>query len=69
LHRASGRDEAADRALTRIRDRFDGHRWNEMFELLVGNAGIGLGALHAGDLDLAVTAVTPYLITADPTFY
>ena len=65
--RASGRDEAADRALTRIRDRFDGHRWNEMFELVVGNAGIGLGALHAGDLDLAVTAVTPYLITADPT--
>ncbi len=38
--RASGRDQAADRALRRIRDRFDGYRWNEMFELLVGNAGI-----------------------------
>jgi hypothetical protein len=38
-----------------------------MFELLMGNAGIGLGALHAGDLDLAVTAVTPYLTTADQT--
>jgi hypothetical protein len=34
---------------------------------LAGNAGIGLGALHAGDLDLAVMAVTPYLTTADPT--
>ncbi len=42
-------------------------RWNEMFELLMGNAGIGLGALHAGDLDLALTAVTPYLTTADRT--
>jgi hypothetical protein len=29
-----------------------------MFELFTGNAGIGLGALHAGDLDLAVMAVT-----------
>lgn len=65
--RAVGRDEAADRALIRIRERFDGQRWNEMFELLMGNAGIALGALLAGDLDLAVTAVTPYLTTADPT--
>lgn len=65
--RACGRDEAAGQALTRIRQRFDGHRWNEMFELLSGNAGIGLGALHAGDLDLALAAVTPYLTTADPT--
>ncbi|HEX3002911.1 MAG TPA: lanthionine synthetase LanC family protein, partial [Angustibacter sp.] len=31
------------------------------------NAGIALGALHAGDVDLAVTAVTAYLTTADPT--
>ncbi len=46
--RAVGRDAAADRALTRIRSRFDGQRWNEMFELFTGNAGIGLGALHAG---------------------
>jgi len=65
--RALGRDEAARRALERVRSRFDGVRWNEMFELFVGNAGIGLGALHAGDLDLAVTAVTPYLTTADRT--
>lgn len=65
--RSLGRDEAADRALSRIRDRFDGERWNEMFELLVGNAGIGLGALWAGDVDLAVMAVTPYLATADRT--
>jgi hypothetical protein len=38
-----------------------------MFELLAGNAGIALGALHAGDIELAVLAVTPYLQTADPT--
>ena len=55
------------RALSRIRGRFDGERWNEMFELLVGNAGIGLGALWAGDVNLAVMAVTPYLATADRT--
>lgn len=65
--RALGRDAAADRALYRVLRRFDGQRWNEMFELLIGNAGIGLGALAAGDLDLAVTAVTPYLSTADKT--
>ncbi len=65
--RALGHGAAADRALGRIWERFDGERWNDMFELFVGNAGIGLGALHAGEVDLAVTAVTPYLTTADPT--
>ncbi|MHB1595533.1 MAG: lanthionine synthetase LanC family protein [Streptosporangiaceae bacterium] len=65
--RALGRHPAADRALGLVRARFDGQRWNEMFELLMGNAGIGLGALHAGDLDLAVMAVEPYLTSADPT--
>lgn len=65
--RAVGRNGAADRALQRVRSRFDGRRWNTMFELFVGNAGIGLGALHAGDLDLAVLAVTPYLTAADRT--
>jgi hypothetical protein len=65
--RALGRDAAADRALDLVRDRFDGQRWNHMFELLTGNAGIGLGALRAGDPHLAVMAVTPYLTTADPT--
>lgn len=64
---ALGRGAAADRALNRVRRRFDGQRWNEMFELLMGNAGIGLGALHAGDLDLAVMAVAPYLATAKRT--
>jgi hypothetical protein len=60
---------AADRALERIRARFDSEtgRWNEMFELLAGNAGIGLGALAAGDVELALLAVTPYLAAADPT--
>jgi hypothetical protein len=58
---------AADRALSRVRSRFDGWRWGEMFELLYGNAGIALGALGAGDLKLAVLAAVPYLDTADPT--
>lgn len=65
--RAVGRDAAADRACNRVRHRFDGQRWNEMFELFMGNAGTGLGALQSGDLELAVTAVTPYLTTADRT--
>jgi hypothetical protein len=70
VHRLLGDEpaaRAADRALSRVRSRFDGQRWGAMFELLFGNAGIALGALHAGDLDLAVLAVAPYLDTADPT--
>lgn len=66
LH-ALGREAAADRALRRVRERFDGQRWNDMFEVLMGNAGIGLGALYVGDVDLAVDAVTPYLTSADAT--
>jgi len=65
--RALGRAGEATQALGRIRDRFDGQRWGQMFELFAGNAGIGLGALFAGDAELAVTAVTPYLATADQT--
>ena len=59
--------ESADRALEQVRSRFDGERWSDQFELLGGNAGIALGALAAGDPDLAVLAVTPYLRTAEPT--
>jgi hypothetical protein len=58
---------AADQALELVRSRFDGERWTDQFELLGGNAGIGLGALAAGDPELAVLAVTPYLRTAEPT--
>ena len=60
---------AADHALERVKARLDPEtgRWNEMFELFFGNAGIGLGALAAGDEELALLAVTPYLHTADPT--
>ena len=58
---------AARRALDRVRSRFDGQRWGVMFELLGGNAGIALGALHAGDPELAVLAAEPYLRTADLT--
>jgi hypothetical protein len=63
----SSADAAARRALDQVRSRFDGQRWGVMFELLGGNAGIALGALHVGDLELAVLAVEPYLRTADPT--
>ncbi|HEY6422519.1 MAG TPA: lanthionine synthetase LanC family protein [Pseudonocardiaceae bacterium] len=63
----AGAGDAADHALDRVRAHFDGQRWSPMFELLAGNAGIALGALHASDVELAVLAVTPYLQTADPT--
>ena len=59
--------QAARRALGLVRSQFDGQRWGEQFELLVGNAGIALAALTAGDLDLAVMAATPYLAMAEPT--
>ena len=70
VHELSGDQwaaDAADRALRHVRSRFDGQRWGPMFELLSGNAGIALGALQAGDEDLAVAAASPYLNTADPT--
>lgn len=62
-----GREDAARRALQRVRGRAEAGRWGPMFELLAGNAGIGLGALLVGDLELAVDAVTPYLSTWSKT--
>ena len=73
LHEAAGYfdDDAARaaslRALARVRSGFDGERWGDPFELLSGNAGIALAALRVGDTDLAATAVTPYLRTAETT--
>ncbi|MFF4500956.1 lanthionine synthetase LanC family protein [Streptomyces sp. NPDC001401] len=58
---------AADRALRIVRSRFDGTRWGELFELMGGNAGIGLGASVLGDAELAVLALEPYLRTAEKT--
>jgi Lanthionine synthetase C-like protein len=58
---------AAGRAVGHVRARFDGTRWNDRFELMSGNAGIGLGALACGDAELAVAALEPYLRTAEPT--
>ncbi|MFE9342566.1 lanthionine synthetase LanC family protein [Streptomyces olivaceus] len=58
---------AADRALALVRSRFDGTRWGSLFELMGGNAGIGLGALLTGDPELAVLALEPYLRTAERT--
>ncbi|MFE7312725.1 lanthionine synthetase LanC family protein [Streptomyces sp. NPDC057555] len=58
---------AADRALERVRTRFDGTRWGDWFDLIGGNAGIALGALAAGEADLAVRALEPYLRTAEQT--
>ncbi len=59
--------QAAERALAAVRASFDGERWGPQFDLLGGNAGIALGAVQVGDLELALTAVTPYLRTAEPT--
>ncbi|MFJ1586011.1 lanthionine synthetase LanC family protein [Streptomyces sp. NPDC088197] len=70
VHDELGAPEAAAgaaRALDLVRSRFDGTRWGVLFELLGGNAGIGLGALAMGDADLAVLAVEPYLRTAEET--
>ncbi|GAA3787283.1 hypothetical protein GCM10022403_022500 [Streptomyces coacervatus] len=58
---------AADRALQVVRSRFDGTRWGALFELMGGNAGIGLGASALGDAELAVLALEPYLGTAEQT--
>jgi Lanthionine synthetase C-like protein len=58
---------AVDQALGHVRSRFDGERWAPEFELLAGNAGIALGGLAVGDLELAVLAVEPYRRTAQPT--
>jgi hypothetical protein len=60
-------DRAAARGLDLVRARFDGQRWADQFELMGGNAGIALAAAAAGDLDLAIMAVTPYLAAAEPT--
>lgn len=59
--------QATDRALELVRSRFDGERWGELYELMGGNAGIGLGALLAGAEELAVRAVEPYVRTAERT--
>ena len=58
---------SAVRALEVVLAGFDGQRWSDAFELLAGNAGIALGALRVGDMNLALTAVTPYLERADAT--
>jgi lantibiotic modifying enzyme len=58
---------AATRALAVVREEFDGRRWGEFFELLLGNAGIATAALACGDVDLAVRAVEPYVDAAEPT--
>ncbi|MER7028835.1 MULTISPECIES: lanthionine synthetase LanC family protein [Streptomyces] len=60
-------DGAAVRALDLVRARFDGARWGDWFDLLGGNAGIGLGALAMGETELAVRAMQPYLRTAEQT--
>lgn len=62
LH-ALGQPGAARTALRRVRERAVSGRWGGMFELFAGNAGIGLGALCAGEVDLAVDAVAPYVST------
>jgi hypothetical protein len=83
LHEAAGRlgadganrDEAetaraaAMRGLAGVRAAFDGERWGDAYELMFGNAGIGLAALRMGDAELAEAAVAPYLRTAEATAF
>jgi hypothetical protein len=83
LHEAAGRlgadganrDEAetaraaAMRGLAAVRAVYDGERWGDAYELMFGNAGIGLAALRLGDAELAEAAVTPYLRTAETTAF
>ena len=63
----AGSTRAARRILDVVRQRFDGERWGDDLELLGGNAGIALGALATGDIELAVQAVEPYLRTSEAT--
>ena len=58
---------AALRGLASVRSRYDGERWGDGYELMVGNAGIGLTALRMGDAELAEAAVAPYLCTREVT--
>jgi Lanthionine synthetase C-like protein len=60
---------AAMTGLAAIRAAFDGQRWGDAYELMFGNAGIGLAALRLGDARLAEAAVTPYLRTAETTTF
>ena len=57
------------RGLAGVRAAFDGERWGDAYELMFGNAGIGLAALRLGDPELAEAAVAPYLRTAEPTLF
>jgi Lanthionine synthetase C-like protein len=76
LHEAAerlGGDEAEDaraaaaRGLAGVRAAYDGERWGDAYDLMFGNAGIGLAALRLGDAELAEAAVAPYLRTAEAT--
>ena len=74
LHEAAellGGDEAARaaamRGLAGVRATYDGERWGDAYDLMFGNAGIGLAALRLGDAELAEAAVAPYLRTAEAT--
>ncbi|HVC04977.1 MAG TPA: lanthionine synthetase LanC family protein [Candidatus Acidoferrales bacterium] len=58
---------ASRKALDIVRSRFDGERWNVYTELLYGHAGIALGALAAGDIDLAMLAADGLVSLAEPT--
>ena len=57
------------RGLAAVRAAFDGERWGDAYELMFGNAGIGLAALRLGDAELAEAAVAPYLRTAEATAF
>ncbi|GLZ77656.1 hypothetical protein Afil01_24630 [Actinorhabdospora filicis] len=53
--------KTAERIMDRVRERFDGRRFTEHFELMSGNAGFALAALVLGDADFAVRALQAYV--------
>lgn len=58
---------AARRALDRVRAAHDGTGWGPKTDVIGGDAGIALGALACGDLELAVLAAESFPRTAEST--
>jgi len=58
---------AAGRAMERVRARLEGPEWEDDFDMMTGNGGIAMGALHFGDRELALRAAEPHLAGAIPT--
>jgi lantibiotic modifying enzyme len=58
---------AARHALDRVRAAHDGTGWGSKSDVIAGAAGIAIGALACGDVELAVLATENFARTAEPT--